>query len=296
MDLRAIRTFQRIVETGSFMRAADDLNYAQSTVTMQIQKLESELGAVLLERGKQQLRLTEAGRLFYTQSLQIAKEVTKLTQSIQELQTGISGDIRLGVTEPTGSYRLPPVLSRFLADFPGVRVSLEFASSKVLAQRVEAGELDLALCSAPDLGTSLHFEILFREEFAVLLPSGHPLGDQPVIHPVDLSTERLLITAGHCPYRRKLEMVMQETEHAGLNTMEIGSMTALKHYVEHGLGIALVPRILLDPLPAGTLTRPLSGSLVDMAFGLLTQTREAMNPACTRLYQHLKQELQQKPE
>lgn len=72
MDLKTLKTFQMIVKHGSFIRAADEMNYVQSTVTMQIQKLESELGIQLIERGKK-ISLTEAGRLFYDQSLQIVK-------------------------------------------------------------------------------------------------------------------------------------------------------------------------------------------------------------------------------
>ncbi|TQR99679.1 LysR family transcriptional regulator [Paenibacillus ottowii] len=293
MDIKALKTFQMIVNYGSFMRAAEALNYAQSTVTMQIQKLESDLGVQLIERGKK-IKLTEAGRMLYEQSLHIVKDMEQLQENMENLQRGTAGDIRIGVTEPTASYRLPEILKRFLTHYPHIRVSVEFGNTPTLSERILQGDVDIALCSAPDLGSELYFEPLFKENFVVLMPERHPLAEKEYIGPADLQGHRLLITSSICPYRRKLEMVMREYGITTLDTMEIGSMTALKSYVECELGIALVPQILVDPVPEGTAVRPLSGSLIDMTFGLLCKATEApLKLASSRLYSVLKQELGQ---
>ncbi len=293
MDIKALKTFQMIVNYGSFMRAAEALNYAQSTVTMQIQKLESDLGVQLIERGKK-IKLTEAGRMLYEQSLHIVKDMEQLQENMENLQRGTAGDIRIGVTEPTASYRLPEILKRFLTHYPHIRVSVEFGNTPTLSELILQGDVDIALCSAPDLGSELYFEPLFKENFVVLMPERHPLAEKECIGPADLQGHRLLITSSICPYRRKLEMVMKEYGITTLDTMEIGSMTALKSYVEYELGIALVPQILVDPVPAGTAVRQLSGSLIDMTFGLLCKATEApLKLASSRLYSVLKQELGQ---
>ncbi|BAU27249.1 DNA-binding transcriptional LysR family regulator [Aneurinibacillus soli] len=291
MDLKTLKTFQMIVNYGSFNRAAEEMNYAQSTVTMQIQKLESNLGVQLIERGKK-IRLTEAGRLFHEKSLQIIRNMEQLQTNLLDLQLGEAGNIRLGVTEPTGSYRLPGILERFLSHFPKIRVTVDFANTPTLSDRLLNGDIDLALCSAPDLGASLYFEPLFKEEFAVLMPENHPLAQKAVIAPDDIQGHRLLITSATCPYRRKLEMALQESGAVQLNTMEIGSMTALKYYVASGLGIALVPKIVLKLVPPGTAVRTISGSFIDMTFGILCNTSEyPLTSAGLKLYQYLKQEL-----
>ncbi|KZE82434.1 transcriptional regulator [Paenibacillus jamilae] len=293
MDIKALKTFQMIVNYGSFMRAAEALNYAQSTVTMQIQKLESDLGVQLIERGKK-IKLTEAGRMLYEQSLHIVKDMEQLQENMENLQRGTAGDIRIGVTEPTASYRLPEILKRFLTHYPHIRVSVEFGNTPTLSERILQGDVDIALCSAPNLGSELYFEPLFKENFVVLMPERHPLAEKEYIGPADLQGHRLLITSSICPYRRKLEMVMREYGITTLDTMEIGSMTALKSYVECELGIALVPQILVDPVPEGTAVRQLSGSLIDMTFGLLCKATEApLKLASSRLYSVLKQELGQ---
>lgn len=208
MDLKTIKTFQTIVTSGSFNRAAEELNYAQSTVTMQMQRLESDLGCQLLERGKQ-ISLTEAGRLFYEESLHIVKDMERLESRLADLKIGEAGNVRLGVTDPTASYRLPQLLSEFMAQFPKVKVSVDIAGTAALSELLLRGEIDMAVCSAPELGKELYFEPLFAEEFVLLLPEEHPLASKESITPEDIQAHRLLITAANCPYRKKLESVLQ---------------------------------------------------------------------------------------
>lgn len=291
MDLKAVKTFHRIVALGGFNRAAEELNYAQSTVTMQVQKLEAELGMRLIERGKT-FQLTEAGRLFLEQSAHIVRDIEQLQDTMTELVAGEAGHIRLGVVEPIASYRLPAILADFLRVYPHIRVSISIASSPVLIQQLQHGELDMAICSPPLLGTGLYFEPLLTEHFAVLLPESHPLASKTTITIQDLRSHRLLITAADCPYRRKLEMILQEPGGPPLDTLEIGSMSALKFYVQSGVGAALVPLSVLRPEPGGTVIRPLEGNEVDMTCGILC--REPDYPprlASGRLYAILKEHL-----
>lgn len=268
MDLKSVKTFHRIVALGGFNRAAEELNYAQSTVTMQIQKLEAELGMRLIKRSKS-FELTEAGRLFLEQSAHIIRDIEQLQNTMTELVAGETGHVRLGVVEPIASYRLPKILAEFLRKYPQIRVSISIASSPALSQQLQHGELDLAICSPPTLGTELYFEPLLTENFVVLLPEQHPLCDKDRITIQDLRDHRLLITSADCPYRRKLEIILQEPGGPPLNTLEIGSMSALKFYVQSGIGVALVPLSVLHPEPAGTVIRPLQGNEVDMTCGLL---------------------------
>ncbi|QYR19410.1 LysR family transcriptional regulator [Paenibacillus sp. sptzw28] len=291
MDLKTLKTFHLIVHYGSFVRAAEEMNYAQSTVTMQIQKLESDLGIQLIERGKN-IRLTEAGRLFHEQSVQIVKNMERLQSSMSDLQLGEAGNIRLGVTEPSASYRLPGILERFLTRFPKIRISVDIGSTAALCERLHRGELDLALGSAPELGSGLYFEPLFVEQFVILIPDLHPLSSKHVITTEDIRGHRMLITSANCPYRQKLEIILQETGIIPLDTMEIGSMSALKYYVAAGLGIALVPNIILQPAPSGTIMRELQGNAINMTSGLLTKSSEyPLKLAGASLYQFLKREL-----
>ncbi len=292
MELLHLKTFQTIVKHGNFIRAAEELNYAQSTVTTQMQKLEADLGVQLMERGKQ-FRLTEAGRLFYEQSAAILKNMEQLQLNMSGLQEGETGHVRLGVTEPTASYRLPKLLQAFMMSNPGIGISLVFGNTPMLSEQLYKGEIDLAICSPPDEMSERYFEPLFRETFVVLLPDNHPLTAKGTVDPADLYETRLLLTSAVCPYRRKLEIVLQQIgPQLGLHTMEIGSMTALPHYVASGMGIALVPSILLNPPPKHTVQRAVSGDLVDMVVGILSKPADFQTkPSTAKVYHYLKEHL-----
>lgn len=292
MDLKAVKTFHKIVTCKSFNRAAEELNYAQSTVTMQIQKLETDLGVRLLERGKT-FRMTEAGRLFFDQSRHIVKEIEQLQNNMSDVLLGEAGSIRLGAVEPIASRLLPGILGEFLAEHPKIRISVDIGNSAPLAERLLQGELDLAVCSTPAIGTDLYFEPLFAEELTVLMPEGHPAAEHERVSLKDLREHRLLITAHNCTYRKKVEIAFQELPGSQMNTMEVGSMTALKNYVAAGLGIALVPKSIAASPPAGTTVRHLIDNPIAIRFGILCKTSAfPLKHAAAKLYQCLKENLQ----
>jgi len=292
MDLKSIRTFHLVAKHESFIRAAEELNYSPSAVTMQIRKLESDLGVMLIERGKP-FRLTEAGSLFREQSLPLIRHMEQLQVVMRDWETGEAGHVRIGATEPTASHRLPGLLKTFLEQHPRIQISVDIADPPALADRVLQGDVDLALCTSPETGEELYYEALFREPFAVLLPEGHPLVRKAAVDADDFRGHRLLVTPASCPYRRKLEMTLQDAGKVPTDVMEIGSMAALKYYVASGLGIALMPEISLEPLPPGTVVRPLGGGLsIGMAIGFLyRKTGSPFTKAASRLYQFLAEKL-----
>ncbi|WP_159884583.1 LysR family transcriptional regulator [Paenibacillus puerhi] len=292
MDIRTIKTFQTIIKLGSFHRAAEELQYGQSTVTMHIQKLEGDLGVKLLERGKK-LKLTEAGRLFHQNADLLLKDYDYLQSSMNELIQGEAGNVRLGVMEPTASYRLPQILSPFLQQHPKLKVSIQIGNTFILSQMLNEGLIDLAICSTPETGLEHTFEPLFNERLALLMPASHRLASMDLIFLRDLQHENILITTSVCPYRQKLESSLLEKGGSPYSGMEIGNMAALKYYVQAGFGIAVVPVITAVPSPPGTILK----TIHDLDSGLVTgmlrkQNGSHFSSAAEKLIAILRKELQ----
>ncbi|QJD82067.1 LysR family transcriptional regulator [Cohnella herbarum] len=285
MDIRAINTFHHVVRSGSFLRAAEQLNYSQSSVTMQIQKLESTLGLPLFDRSRRTVRLTDAGNLFYEKSLKILQDIEALQTSLIAVHSGESGSVRIGVVEPTASFRLPMIVKSFLANYPNIRISIEIAPTTVLCERIRKGDLDFAIGTPPLPGTDIHFEPIFEEPFVALMATEHPLAALEVITIADLQKHRLLITGENCPYRMKLGTILHDTGTDSLDTMEIGSISALKYYAQIGLGVALVPLIALCPMPEGTVYRQVNHKDIDLTCGMLCYSPDLKpNSACRIFY------------
>ena len=254
MDLRSIKTFQTIARLGSFQKAADELNYVQSTVTMQIQKLESEIGVKLIERGKK-IHLTEAGRIFNERADLLLKDLKYVQNTMSEWIHGEAGKVRIGAIEPMAIYRLPKILGPFCEKYPKVQISIEINNTQNLTKMIKEEELDFAICNTPILDHTTIFDPLLTEEVSLLIPDTHYLAKKNEINLSDFKNERLLLGALVCNYRINLEKSLLEagvSPHIGL---EVNSMAALKEYVQAGLGIAVVPDIIVGSAPKGMITK-----------------------------------------
>jgi len=276
VDLRTIKTFKAVVKYRSFQRAAEELNYAQSTVTTHIKNLEAELGVTLIKRGKN-LQLTEAGRLLSEKGEFLLKGFKNLQSSLEEIVQGEAGIIRIGVMEPTASYRLPPLLAYFRKKYPKIQLNIQIHSSKSLVDMIRKDEIDIAICTAPEMATDTIFDPLFSEEVVLLVPIEHHLSQKEIICLKDLKNEQLLMTSSSCPFRNNLEKKMIESGINPLYGIEISNMLALKHYVQSALGIAVVPRITVKAPPKGTVIKPIVDFNKGLTVGILRNSERFYN-------------------
>lgn len=289
MDLRSIKTFQTIARLGSFQKAADELMYVQSTVTMQIQKLEADLGVKLIERGRK-IYLTEAGRVFNETADVLLKDVEFVQQSMDQWMHGETGKVRIGAIEPMALYRMPKILAQYSAQYPKVQITIQVNNTQNLTRLLKDGEIDFALCNTPELDHTLSFEPLLTENVSLLLPETHPLQQNEKIFLTDFQNERLLLGAFVCNYRIHLEKSLME---AGVHPqigLVVNSMTAIKEYVQAGLGIAVIPDVIIGTPPIGLVKRKIEDLKVGVVTGILKKANGIKNgTAVKRLITALKE-------
>lgn len=291
MDFRHLQTFKAIVDEGSFAGAAERLQYAQSTVTLQVQQLETELGVELFDRQKKKIQLTGAGRNLLTHANHVINQMEALQQSMRELLSGETGHIRLGIIEPLASLRLPQVLLTFCEAYPKIHLTIEAHGTGIISQKVADGELDLGLTATPRPGLNLIFEPLFVEPMALMLPVQHPLNQQEIIQLSDLTPYRLLLTSSTCAYRQLIERTLIEQGATKIYSgLEIGSVEALKRSVQRGLGVAIVPAMVANPLPENTVLRSFANLDLQVSIGLVQKPDFIESRALQHLRQLLRQE------
>lgn len=269
MELRYLATFQTIVREGSFIKAAETLSYAPSTITLHIQHLETELGFKLFVRQGKQIQLSTAGQALYEQADALLQHARTLEQTMKEIVAGETGSLRIGVIEPAASIYLMPLLAEFCQHYPKIHVTLEVTSTRFICQRVAKGQLEIGLCSPPPADMGLTFEPLFFEPIALLIPATHPLAQQPQVTPVELQDQRLLLTGQYCAYRETIEHFFTQRGLDAHPSMEISSFEALKYGVQAGIGIAVVPARAVTPAPEGTVLRSLVDCELTLPVGLV---------------------------
>jgi DNA-binding transcriptional LysR family regulator len=270
MELRHLESFQAIVKEGSFVQAAEKLQYAQSTITVHMQQLEAELGVILFVRRGKHIQLTEAGRALQEQADALMQRALALRQALKDVVAGETGHIRVGAIEPTASLRLTPLLVQFCQAHPKLHLTLEVGGTQVVSQRVAAGALDVGICTPPTPHVGLTFEPLFVEPMAVLLPETHPLAGRERLSPADLVDQRLLLTEQGCEYRAIIETALLSQGTNPFSGIEMGSVEVLKRAVQGGLGIAIIPRAAACPPLPQTVLRDLHGVDLRLTVGLVS--------------------------
>jgi LysR family transcriptional regulator, regulator of the ytmI operon len=272
MEFRHLQTFQAIAQEGSFLKAAEKLQYAQSTITLHIQQLEAELGVKLFSRRGKRTELTVAGRTLKDHADQLLHRAANLQQTMTELVAGEAGHLRIGSIEPVASVHLPTLLVQFCHEHPKVRLTFEVGVTQLMSQRVATGLLDLAICSPPSANLDLEFELLFQDPIALLIPDAHPLAALDEISATSLSKERLLLTEEHCPYRNVLEKALLAEGVNPFCGIEVMSLEALKQMVRYGLGIGVIPAAAITAAPPNTISRNLSGLDLNLPVGIVFQS------------------------
>ncbi|BDC60405.1 LysR family transcriptional regulator [Bacillus altitudinis] len=292
MEIRAIRTFATIVKYGNFLKAAEALNYSQPTITLHIKHLEEEIGEKLLERGKT-LKLTASGQLFYERANSLLNEYEKLTKTLQDLEVGIAGFIRIGVSEPTASLEFPALIAEFKERFPNVEFSVQVADANTLSSLLSHDEIDFAICGAPEASMENSYKPLFQDDIVLLVPSSHRLAEKGVVEVTDLKDETILFTPHNCPIRIQIEQQIVDVIGTNYNKLEITSSMSHKHYVQAGLGVSLFTRTAHSFTLPGTKVLEIKGIHVSPPVGLLRKTNDSPGRAVLQFIDLIENRLRQ---
>ena len=210
MELRHLRTVVAIARHGSFTKAGEELHLAQSAVSQQLSRLESELGITLFTRSSRSVEITAEGELVLDYAQRVISEVDGLRDELDEIAGLLRGDLRLGGMWPTGLYDLYAVIADFHAQHPGVAIHfVEGTQDEMLAQ-IRADELDAIFTAVdPDaLGDDFAATLLSEEEFVCTLPVGHPLAAQDHVTFQQLAGLDLVTYRENSALRRRFEQTL----------------------------------------------------------------------------------------
>ena len=239
MDLVQLRMFCAVAETGSVARAAELLHRVPSNLTTRLKQLEEELGAALLIREKQRVRLSPMGHNFlgYAQRiLALSEEAISMTR-----QGEPSGNFALGTMESTAATRLPALLSAYHQRYPAVSLSLITGTSGEIIDHVREGTVAAALADRPEGYDELNSCVAFEEELVLITSSER----NRVTCPRDVQGETFFAFRNSCSYRLKLEEWFREGDAQPGSIMEIHSYHAMIACVAGGAGLAIAPASVL---------------------------------------------------
>lgn len=237
----------------SFSKAAKECFVTQPTLSMQIQKLEEELGVKVFERGKKPVAPTEIGKVIIDQAHTILRESEKIKQTVESEMTEITGVFRVGIIPTLAPYLLNLFLQNFITKHQKVELVIEELQTKEIVERLMRDDLDAGLLATPLRQKSISERPLFYEPFVAYISEKHRLNTRKKIHIKDLQlSDMWLLTEGHCFRGQTVELCKQKrTEHPHGKTslkFESGNLDTLRKLVEQNYGMTLLPYLAVREL------------------------------------------------
>lgn len=282
MHPRLLKTFLAVARHRNITRAAREVHLAQSSVSDQIQSLESELGVALFTRSRQGLDLTTAGEALKP----YAEEILQLAEEARiavEARTGTTAaTVTVGALETIAAVKLPQWLAAFRGHHPEIGLRLKIAGSNVLLRQLEEGEIDVAFCfDKGGLDERLARRTISAEPL-VLVASAEEAAASRQNDLAALAAMRFVVTETGCVYRHLFDTAFAET---GMATpklaAEVGSIGAIASLVATGIGMGLVPRLAVaEALDRGEIVElPWPGSAQAASLVMIWRRRRVQPPA-----------------
>src|SRR5262245_45331646 len=243
MDLGDLDIFRAVVQTGGVSRAAEKLNRVQSNVTTRVRQLETDLGVQLFIREGKRLHLTSEGKLLLDYADRLLGLAAEAREAVRDAKP--RGLLRLGAMESTSAVRLPGPMNEYLSRYPEVTLELRTATPRVLATAVREGELDAALVAEPIADAPFEKIVMYDEELVIIAKANHP----PIRSPKDLHGRNVLAFEPSCPYRKRMDDWFAASGEMSDRIIEMSSYNAMLGCAVAGMGISMVPRIVLKTFP-----------------------------------------------
>jgi LysR family hydrogen peroxide-inducible transcriptional activator len=228
-----------------YVKAAKSCFVTQPTLTMQVKKLEEEVGTLLFDRSKKPLEPTEIGKQFIEKAREILREVKQLEGIVSEERFSINGSFTIGIIPTLAPYLLPLFIPKFVVDHPETKLIILELESLEMIKRLKEETIDIAIIVTPLLEKSIREIPLFYEPFLAFLPDGHPLLKNDKITANELANENaLVLSEGHCFRNQSLKICNQNLKETNIGfEYQSGSIETLKRMVKKGLGFTLVPEL-----------------------------------------------------
>ena len=227
-----------------FVLASEKCFVTQPTLSMQIQKLEEELGVKIFDRTKQPVIPTEIGAGIIAQARIVLREAGMIRQLIAEQKNTMTGELRIGIIPTLAPYLLPTLFKNIREKYPQVNLVAREIITEEVVQELKNNRLDCGIVVTPLKDSSIKEDILFYEELFVYVSKNNALHNKKYVLPGDIDPTQLwLLEEGHC-FRSQILNLCELQKHSGIQfRYETGNIETLKRMVDNSDGITILPEL-----------------------------------------------------
>ncbi|MBL7890193.1 MAG: LysR family transcriptional regulator [Bacteroidia bacterium] len=249
MTLTQLQYILAVNKYKHFVTAAEKCFVTQPTLSMQIQKLEEELGLIIFDRTKQPIALTSEGEKIIEQAQKIMYEAEQMKEIISEQKGSLEGVLTIGIIPTLAPYLLPFFITDFIKRYPKIILKIEEVTTANIIDKLKNDELDAGILATPLNQSTLNEEALFYEPFVAYLGKKHPLKSIKALSEKDLKDVNVyLMQEGHC-MRNQTAMLCNEQNNQSNFIYESGSIETLKKMVDINGGMTFLPELSIYDIP-----------------------------------------------
>lgn len=243
MTITQLQYVLAVAEHQNFTLAAEKSFVTQPTLSMQVQKLEDELGILIFDRSKKPISITEIGKKIVAQAKNIVAEAERIKDIVDQDKGYVGGEFVLGIIPTVMPTLLPMFLQTFVKRYPKVKLVIKEQNTDELIRNLQDGHLDAGIAATPLSIEFLKEKPLYYEPFVGYVPTNHRLAQKQEIEVDDLAIEDiLLLQDGHCFRDGVINLCAATKNRLGENfQIESGSFETLVNLSNEGMGMTLLP-------------------------------------------------------
>ncbi|MEL1135669.1 LysR family transcriptional regulator [Desulfitobacterium sp. THU1] len=246
MIIEPLEIFKKVAEEKNFSKAAEDLFISQPAVSSHVRNLESEFGTKLINRSSKHVELTPAGEIFYEEATKIINQYKETKEKINQIQSVVTGTLRIGASFTIGEYILPELVSQMATRYPQLNISVTIANTEEIAQGLRQKRLDIALAEGEMNDREFMVEPFMEDEMVLIAPPVHPLTKSKSVSAKDLQDFVWILREAGSGTREFSDHFMQALKIKMRHSYVFSSNTGVKAAVISGLGIAMVSKLIIQ--------------------------------------------------
>ena len=292
-DLRQLEIFKKVVELGSFSKAADAVFLAQASVSERIATLESQVGIKLLDRLGRQIVPTKAGELLYKHAVLLLEMKATAALEMQAFLGLKKGEIHIGGSTIPGEYILPKILGRFREKYPLVSVRVSISDTQNIEKKILEGQFELGIIGSKSAQKNIVQHELWEDELVLGISSKHPWAGRQTITLDELAGEPFIARQAGSGTLKTMEGCLRNAGVLDADSFNIvarlGSSTAVKEAIKAGLGVSLLSARAMDTEMKTGVLKALKVKDLPMSrsFYLIRDKRRIVSPLCQAMLDFL---------
>ncbi len=227
-----------------FVQASEKCFVTQPTLSMQIQKLEEELGVKIFDRTKQPVIPTEIGTQLVAQARVILREAARIPQIIDDQKGTMTGELRIGIIPTLAPYLLPPLFKQMSEKYPQLHLIIKETITEEVLSELKSNRLDCGIVVTPLEDSSIKEDVLFYEELFLYVSKKNALYDKKYVLASDIDPDQLwLLEEGHC-FRSQILNLCELRKRSDFHfKYETGNIETLKRMVDKSDGMTILPEL-----------------------------------------------------